>query len=72
MDASGYLYTIATVGMAFSGLSVPRMILRKMLGGQRTVWDSFLTQAHVGTDAGTFRRRNCRSFSLLAVSLLRP
>src|SRR5215469_8634061 len=33
VDASGYLYTIATVGMTFAGLSVLTMILRQMLGG---------------------------------------
>jgi hypothetical protein len=32
VDASGYLYTIATVGMTFAGLSVLTMILRQMLG----------------------------------------
>ncbi len=39
MDASGYLYTIATVGMTFAGLSVLTMILRQMLGGRITKWD---------------------------------
>jgi hypothetical protein len=34
VDAFGYLYTIATVGMTFAGLSVLTMILRQMLGGQ--------------------------------------
>ena len=47
MDASGYLYTIATVGMTFSGLSVLTMILRQMLGGQLTKWDSFVTRTWV-------------------------
>ena len=32
MDASGYLYTIATVGMTFAGLSVLTMILGKCSG----------------------------------------
>jgi len=47
VDASGYLYTIATVGMTFSGLSVLTMILRQMLGGQMTKWDSFVTRTWV-------------------------
>ena len=34
VDAPGYLYTIATVGMSFAGLSVLTMILRQMLGGK--------------------------------------
>ena len=44
MDASGYLYTIATVGMTFAGLSALTMILRQMLGGQITRFDSFVTR----------------------------
>jgi len=32
VDASGYLYTIATVGMTFAGLSVLTMILGKCSG----------------------------------------
>lgn len=47
MDASGYLYTIATVGMSFAGLSVLTMILRQMLGGQITRFDSFVTRTWV-------------------------
>ncbi|HTW84472.1 MAG TPA: hypothetical protein VMD91_10420 [Candidatus Sulfotelmatobacter sp.] len=47
MDASGYLYTIATVGMTFTGLSVLTMILRQMLGGRMTKWDSFVTRTWV-------------------------
>jgi hypothetical protein len=47
MDASGYLYTIATVGMSFAGLSVLTMILRQMLGGQITKFDSFVTRTWV-------------------------
>ncbi len=47
MDASGYLYTIATAGMTFAGLSVLTMILRQMLGGQVTKWDSFVTRSWV-------------------------
>jgi hypothetical protein len=47
VDASGYLYTIATVGMTFSGLSVLTMILRQMLGGRMTKWDSFVTRTWI-------------------------
>jgi len=47
VDVSGYLYTIATVGMTFAGLSVLTMILRQMLGGQMTKWDSFVTRTWV-------------------------
>src|SRR3984957_5023294 len=47
VDASGYLYTIATVGMTFAGLSVLTMILRQMLGGQLAKWDSFVTRTWV-------------------------
>jgi hypothetical protein len=47
VDASGYLYTIATAGMTFAGLSVLTMILRQMLGGQVTKWDSFVTRTWV-------------------------
>lgn len=47
VDPSGYLYTIATVGMTFAGLSVLTMILRQMLGGQLTKWDSFVTRTWV-------------------------
>ena len=47
MDASGYLYTIATVGMTFAGLSVLTMILRQMLGGQMTKFDGFVTRTWV-------------------------
>jgi hypothetical protein len=47
VDASGYLYTIATVGMTFAGLSVLTMILRQMLGGQMTRWDSFVARTWV-------------------------
>jgi hypothetical protein len=44
VDAFGYLYTVATVGMTFAGLSVLTMILRQMLGGQMTKWDSFVAR----------------------------
>ena len=47
MDVSGYLYTIATVGMTFAGLSVLTMILRQMLGGQMTKWDSFVSRTWI-------------------------
>lgn len=47
MDASGYLYTIATVGMTFAGLSVLTMILRQMLGGRLTKWDSWVTRTWI-------------------------
>jgi hypothetical protein len=47
VDASGYLYTIATVGMTFAGLSVLTMILRQLLGGQITKWDSFVTRTWI-------------------------
>jgi hypothetical protein len=44
VDATGYLYTIATVGMTFAGLSVLTMILRQLLGGRMTKWDSFVAR----------------------------
>jgi hypothetical protein len=47
VDASGYLYTIATVAMTFAGLSVLTMILRQMLGGRMTKFDSFVTRTWV-------------------------
>jgi hypothetical protein len=47
VEASGYLYTIATVGMTFAGLSVLTMILRQMLGGRITKWDSFVTRTWI-------------------------
>src|SRR3984957_4957840 len=47
VDASGYLYTIATVGMTFAGLSVLTMILRQILGGRITKWDSFVTRTWI-------------------------
>jgi membrane associated rhomboid family serine protease len=50
VDATGYLYTMATVGMSFTGLSVLTMILRQMLGGQMTKFDTFVagTWVHLG------------------------
>ena len=47
MDASGYLYTMATIGMSFAGLSVLTMILWQMLGGQMTKFDSFVARTWV-------------------------
>src|SRR5215813_6961062 len=47
VDVSGYLYTIATVGMTFAGLSVLTMILRQMLGGHMTKFDSFVARTWV-------------------------
>jgi hypothetical protein len=47
VDASGYLYTIATVGMTFAGLSVLTMIFRQLLGGQMTKWDSFVSRTWI-------------------------
>jgi len=47
VDASGYLYTIATIGMTFAGLSVLTMIFRQLLGGQMTKWDSFVSRTWV-------------------------
>jgi hypothetical protein len=47
VDASGYLYTIATVGMTFAGVSVLTMMLRQMLGGRMTKWDSFVSRTWV-------------------------
>jgi hypothetical protein len=47
VDAFGYLYTIATVGMTFAGLSVLTMILRQLLGGRITKWDSWVTRTWI-------------------------
>jgi len=47
VDAFGYLYTIATAGMTFAGLSVLTMILRQMLGGRITKWDSWVTRTSI-------------------------
>jgi hypothetical protein len=47
MDASSYLYTIATLSMTFAGLSVLTMIFRQMLGGQTTKFDSFVTRTWI-------------------------
>jgi hypothetical protein len=47
VEASGYLYTIAAAGMSFAGLSVLTMILRQILGGQLTKFDSFVTRSWI-------------------------
>jgi hypothetical protein len=47
VDAFGYLYTLATVGMTFAGLSVLTMIFRQLLGGQITKWDSFVSRTWI-------------------------
>jgi hypothetical protein len=47
VDASGYLYTVATLGMTFAGVSVLTMMLRQMLGGRMTKWDSFVSRTWV-------------------------
>jgi hypothetical protein len=47
VEAYGYLYAIAAVGMSFSGLSVLTMILRQILGGQMTKFDSFVARTWV-------------------------
>jgi hypothetical protein len=47
MNASSYLYTIATLSMTFAGLSVLTMIFRQMLGGQTTKFDSFVTRTWI-------------------------
>jgi hypothetical protein len=44
VESSGFLYTIAAAGMSFAGLSVLTMILRQMLGGQMTKFDSFVAR----------------------------
>jgi membrane associated rhomboid family serine protease len=47
VDASGYLYAIAAAGMSFAGLSVLTMILRQMLGGQMTRFDTFVARSWI-------------------------
>jgi hypothetical protein len=47
VDASGYLYTMAAVGMSFAGLSVLTMILGQMLGGQMNKFDGFVARSWV-------------------------
>ena len=47
MEAFAYLYAIAAVGMSFAGLSVLTMILRQILGGQLTKFDSFVSRTWI-------------------------
>jgi hypothetical protein len=47
VEASGYLYTIAAAGMSYAGLSVLTMILRQILGGQMTKFDSFVARSWI-------------------------
>jgi hypothetical protein len=42
-----YLYTIAAIGMSFAGLSALTMILRQILGGQLTKFDSFVARSWI-------------------------
>jgi hypothetical protein len=45
--ASGYLYTIAAAGMSFAALSVLTMVLRQILGGQMSKFDTFVARSWV-------------------------
>jgi membrane associated rhomboid family serine protease len=47
LEAFVYLYAIAAVGMSFAGLAVLTMILRQILGGQLTKFDSFVARSWV-------------------------
>jgi len=47
VDASGYLYTIAAAGMSFAALSVLTMVLRQILGGEMTKFDTFVARTWV-------------------------
>ena len=47
MDAFGFLYAMAAVGMSFAGLSVLTMILGQMLGGQMNKFDGFVARSWV-------------------------
>jgi hypothetical protein len=47
VEAFGYLYTIAAVGMSFAALSVLTMVLRQILGGQMTKFDTFVARTWV-------------------------
>ncbi len=47
MEASGYLYTIAAAGMSFAALSVLTMVVRQILGGQMTKFDTFVARTWV-------------------------
>jgi hypothetical protein len=47
VEASGYLYTITAIGMSFAGLSVLTMVVRQILGGQMTKFDTFVARSWV-------------------------
>jgi hypothetical protein len=47
VEASSYLYTISAIGMSFAGLSVLTMILRQILGGQMTKFDTFVARSWI-------------------------
>jgi membrane associated rhomboid family serine protease len=47
VEASGYLYAIAAVGMSFAALSVLTMVLRQILGGQMSKFDTFVARSWV-------------------------
>jgi hypothetical protein len=47
VEASGYLYAIAAIGMSFAGLSVLTMVVRQLLGGQMTKFDTFVARSWV-------------------------
>jgi hypothetical protein len=47
VEAFGYLYTIAAVGMSFAALSVLTMVVRQILGGQMTKFDTFVARTWV-------------------------
>jgi hypothetical protein len=47
VEASGYLFTITAVGMSFAGLSVLTMVVRQILGGQMTKFDTFVARSWV-------------------------
>jgi hypothetical protein len=47
VEATTYLYAIAAAGMSFAGLSVLTMILRQMLGGQMTKFDTFVARSWI-------------------------
>src|SRR5579863_3401739 len=47
VEAISYLYAIAAAGMSFAGLSVLTMILRQMLGGQMTKFDTFVARSWI-------------------------
>jgi len=47
VDAFGFLYAMAAVGMSFAGLSVLTMILGQMLGGQMNKFDGFVARSWV-------------------------